>query len=135
MNPVSEDFKDILVAGGLGTFNATSGWGIFVAEQPPDPDTTVTLLDGPGTLQQTMDRAAETFYNNLQIVIRGTSYLTTYVQAKSVQSLFASMNNFTRNGTFYMTIRGVTEPIYLGKDEKNRFQFGVNMETIRKDVS
>ena len=40
--------KDMLVTAGVGTFGASSGWGIYIGQEPTDPKTVVTLFSTGG---------------------------------------------------------------------------------------
>jgi len=144
MNPVCEDIKDKMVTAGLGTFAATSGWGIYIAERPNKPDSTITLYDTGGQAPgYCMDRAKpELRLETFQIIIRATSYLGGYSKMQDIISALdqiapwkvAAVDSADLD-VRYTTILRESEPIYLGKEEDHvRFLWSLNYQAFRKEV-
>ena len=134
MNPVSEDVKDLLVTAGIGTFNATSGWGIFVGFLPDEPDSAIVIYDLMGRNEKNMDRSVKIEYDPIQIRIRGLGYLATYVKAMAIIAALEADIEFVLNGAQYLVFRGTHGPVQGERDAKERLSWIVTAEALRKTV-
>ena len=131
MNPPSEDIKDLLVSAGIGTFAASSGWGIYIAEEPESPDTTITLYDTQG---EAPDPAWLIDYPRFMVRVRGEedSYLATYAKALAVRDELNGIAPQTVNSTPYVGIWAMTDVTFVEFDDNRRPVFTVNFRIVRE---
>ena len=131
MNPASVDLKTLLVSAGLGTFGATSGWGIYISEQPDAPDTTITLWDTGGS---DPNPALALDQPTVMIWVRGPikDYAAGYAKAMAVKNALLGIAAQTINSTPYggATMRG--DIAFLQYDEKSRPLFTLNFHLWRE---
>lgn len=131
MNPVSQDVKDMLEGAGLATFAATSGWGLYVGQQPDQPDDVITVYEGPDA--STADPDNDLYNPTVQVRLRGTDYLATLNKALAVRDeLLKQQLAVTVNGTYYLGFwsQGGLNP--LGRDEQDRVQFTMSFALMRE---
>lgn len=131
MNPASVDVKDVLVAAGVGTFAATSGWAIYIGKAPDKPNTTITLYDyggSPPAPNMLIDEPA------LQVRVRGNpgGYPAAYSKIIEVRDTLHGFVRQTVNGTHYLAIFAAQDPNLLQYDESNRPIFTLNFEITRE---
>ena len=136
MNPCSEVIKDLLVTGGVGTFGATTGWGIFMAEEPVSPDTCITVYDVQAGPPQFF---ADTALNPIegaspQVRVRALGYLAGITKIEACRDAIRLVNTEI-GGVRYLLIRGQGSWLYLGKDERERFLFVQNFQVQRCEIS
>jgi len=139
MNPVSEDIKDKLVELGIGTYAATTGWGIFTVEEPDKPDTAITIYNTPGRAPgyYANRSLAPTHYSNFQVRVRGTTDATTWAKLEEVMDGLSQIGHFDivtgAETMHYANILMTTEPIFLEKDEeRKRFIWVANFIAFRE---
>jgi len=135
MNPPSEDLKNVLVAAGIGTFGATSGWGIFIGKEPDKPNTAITLYDTGG-----YEPNPKWLQDNptVQVRVRGTNYKTTLQKAKDARDALLGIgpNDFPASvTTTYVGIWVSSDVGYIGSDDKNRFIFTFNLRITIEPAS
>ena len=133
MNPQSEDLKDILVNAGVGTFAATSGWGIYISKEPASPDTVITLYDTGGSAPEYLLDGTDMFRPNLQVRVRGEpgGYMEAWSKAKEVVDALARLEPQTINGTFYAGVWQQTDIAILQYDDNDRPILTVNFRIRR----
>jgi len=126
-NPPSEDVKDMLVAG-LGYVFGTN---LFVAVMPPTPNDSVLISDTGGQAQEEYGLEKP----NVQILLRNINYQTGYDAIRNIKyHLHDSRNGETWNGTKYVLIACRSDILYLGQDEKNRYQWSLNFQIFRSGI-
>ena len=137
MNLVSEDIKDMLVSSGLGTFNATSGWGIFVEREPEKEinRTTITIVSSGGPPPERVSNAAVAPLNNsrFQVFVRGTTALTAFAKAVAVNNALDQRTRATVNSAAYKGIFQDSDPFLLVVDGEV-FEYVTNFITKREAV-
>ena len=137
MNPVTEDIKDVLVGSGLGEFAANKKgiWGIFIAEEPSTPDSTITLYDTGGRLMPYHNRVADEA-PNFQVRIRANSYLEANKKMNQVIEEFDRIGRFlsTDELTRYENVLRDGISIPMGKDENERHLRVQNFKAFRRDL-
>lgn len=126
-NPPSEDVKDMLVAG-LGY---TFGTDLFVASLPTTPNDCVLISDTGGQAQEKYGLEKP----NIQILLRNINYQSGYDLIRNIKYyLHESRNGETWNGTRYILIANRSDILYLGQDEKNRYQWSLNFQIFRSGI-
>lgn len=91
MNTPAKDIADVLVAQGLGTLAATSGWAIFVDYEPEKPITAIVVRDTPspapsftangGASQKPLE------YCQFQVTVRAGSYDAAWQKIQAVDAV------------------------------------------------
>jgi len=125
-NAASIDIKDILVDEGIGTFAATTGWGIYVGRMPDDGlDTTITIYD-TGNPDPEIGVAIDK--PTIQILVRGTEwdYPGTNTKCVNIKNVLHRRPTETVNTTIYDGIYLINGPKFLEYDTKNRPVFSLN---------
>ena len=126
-NPPSEDVKDMLVAG-LGYVFGTD---LFIASQPTSPNNCTLVSDTGGQGQEEYGLEKP----NIQIMLRNNSYQSGYDLIRNIKYyLHDARNNETWNGTKYILIACRSDILYLGQDEKNRYQWSLNFQIFRSGI-
>lgn len=126
MTDVCKDIADRLVAVGLGTFAATSGWGIYISREPTTPDTVITIY-GTGSFGEPNPKwrlESRTF----QIRVRGAenAYTAAYAKAEAIKNALLGLGPITLNATNYIGIWMTTNIIFIRYDDNNRPIFSLN---------
>lgn len=128
------DFKDMLVSAGIGTFAASSGWAIYVGQQPDSPDTCITVYDAPG---ESPDPRNNIDYPAPMVRVRGAvgDYVNGYNKAEYIKKALLGKAAATVNGNRYTGIwmRGGIN--HLGFDDKNRPEFTLNFLVAMEPAS
>ena len=123
MNPVSVDIKTVLVAEGIGTFAATSGWCINVGTEIDSPSTMITLYDTPGAPPVvSFDKTKPPFERpGLQIRVRGT-YVAAYTKIQAIMTLLDGdyREHWDSGTTRYEGVFRAGNPSHIGQDDKGR---------------
>ena len=131
-NDVSIDVKDILVTAGVGTFAATTGWGIYISQEPAaPPDTTVTIYTMPVAEPHPRLRIDTT---GVQIRVRGAPkrYEQASVKAEEVKDALLGLPRQTVNNTLYVGVWATTDVIFLRYDENRRPILVSNWRIVRE---
>jgi len=138
MNPVSEQVKDLLVAGGAGTFAGTSGWSIYINDEPTTPDTVITIYDAGGSKPQPF--ADHTLYPvedvEIQLRVRARAFLTVCTKLETCINILEGAGRFDdtegSDSVHYLMLKRSGAPIPLGKDEDERFIITQNFRVLRQ---
>ena len=130
----SIDIKDMLVESGVGAFGATSGWAIYVGEEPPSPDTCITIYDTGGfdpNPKFLLD------FPTIQIRIRGNEngFVDAYNKAQQIKDSLLGRAVEVRNATRYDGIWMTSDITYIGTDDRNRPVFVTNWRIAREPDS
>lgn len=128
-NAPSEDIVDILVAEGIGTAAAQSGWGIYRRKEPDiegvSPNTVVTVYDTGG-----LDPNPKFLLDQPTIMIRvrgnPNEYDLTYTKCEAVKDALLGLVAQSIHGTFYVGIWQQSDIFFIGDDEKDRPVFTLN---------
>jgi len=129
-NPSSIDVKDMLVNSGSG-LGLVFGTNLFIASMPDSPNTCSVLVDTGGREQGQFGYE----YPTLQILHRNTNYQIGYNLLRDIKYyLHHARNNETWNGTRYIDISTRSDILYLGQDDKNRYQFSLNFQIQRSGI-
>ncbi len=121
--------KDLLVAAGIGTFAATSGWGIYINKEPTDPDTVVTVTTSGGTNPNPKWLID---FPSAQVMIRGApnGYVAAQAKAQEVKDALLGLPSQDLNGDRWDSITMAGDIAPLGYDETNRPRFSLNFNLI-----
>lgn len=119
--------KDVLVAGGLGTFNATSGWSLTIGMMPDNKDQCIMLSDTFGTEHPYLDRAITPMRReNVQVQVRCMGYAAMYAKAMDIIDY---LRTNVPSGCLGIHMRN--GPIWLGFDDKQRAIVSINFTVTR----
>ncbi len=126
--------KDLLVTAGVGVFAATSGWGIYVGQQPSDLDTVVTVYNSGGKNADPKFLLQEP---SIQVRIRGAAngYVAAYDKAAEVQDELLGIPSQVVNGDQWDGITAIGDINNLGFDESQRPMFSLNFSLIVEPAS
>jgi hypothetical protein len=134
MNPVSVDIKDVLVAEGIGTFGATSGWRIFIGEMQDSPHTIIAIYDTGGNEQQPLFNGDNLQNPVFDVKVRAGvgAYLAAYNKAVEIDNVLNLISgNAILTARNYEGIFRQTDIFFIGYDENKRPIFGLNYRTKR----
>lgn len=144
MNPVTEDIKDRLVSGGFGVFADTTGnvFGIFISNEPEQPDTSITLYDTggppPGFF---IDKKKPVFTDTFQVRVRSLTYLASSKKLIDINNFLAQIISFKVTGVDsgeldvrYLGITQTTHPLPLEKDNQDRHIWVASFQAFRQEV-
>jgi hypothetical protein len=128
------DIKDELVGAGIGTFGASSGWGIYISLEPNRPHTTVTLYPGGFSLSNPKFLIDDV---TLQIRIRGApnGYQAAMLKALDIRNALLGLPKKIINGTQYTGIWLNTDITLLKYDETERPILITNWRIVREPAS
>lgn len=124
-----QDLAEFLVSKNLGTFNISgSGGSIYLALQPNEPDDCVTLFDtgGTGSVFGLPDSRRA-----VQILVRAKLMNNAYTKAWAIYDEF--ITNIVNDGHFLrfnnrkMIVSATSTPLNIGKDDKGRHEFSLNL--------
>lgn len=123
--PASVNCKDILVTAGIGTFGATSGWGIYISREPDSPHTCVTVYDVGGL---TPDPKWRLDYPSVQVRVRGApnGYIDASTKAQAVKDALLGITPQTINTDNIRGIVAIGDIAFLSYDEQRRPIFTQN---------
>jgi hypothetical protein len=129
MTDIAEGAKDLLVAAGVGTFGAPTGWGIFINKQPTTPDTVITAYASGGldpNPQWLLD------FPSLRVQVRGApgGYVAAQSKAKDVKDALLGLPSQDLNGDRWVSVLMNGDILSLGHDEENRPLFSINFSLI-----
>lgn len=130
----SMDIKDMLVAASIGTFAAKNGWAIYIGEEPPEPDTCITIYDTGGF---DPNPAFLLDFPTIQIRVRGSEsgFVEAFNKMQSIKDELLGRDVEVWNTTRYDGIWMVSDIVYLGTDERNRPLFVTNWRIAREPDS
>lgn len=133
LNPPTLDMRDVLVNAGVGTFAATSGWGIYIGSEPTSPNTVITLYDTGGLSPNPVFLLD---FPTFQVRVRGNpnDYLGAYNKILGVRDVLLGFDSQDINTTRYDGVWQSSEIVSLGTD-KERFIFVANFRVAREPSS
>lgn len=121
--------KDLLVAAGIGTFGAATGWSINIGRMPDSPDTVVLCNVGPGR-----NPLPHLLLNrpSVQVMVRGDNngYAAAYTKMEDVVRALIGMLTTTVQGDVYRSCTQIGDISYLGQDDNTRDLFTANFSFI-----
>ena len=134
MQSPADLLKDILVADGEGVFAATSGWGIYIGDEPDQPDTSITLYDTGG---QAPNPKFALDYPTVQIRIRGSkgAYQAAYDKARTVRASLLGHDSGTIGDTWLVSVTMKGDIMHLGKDQDRRPLVTLNFQLITEPTA
>lgn len=121
--------KDLLVAGGAGTFAATSGWSIHVGKLPATPNTAISVMQTGGLAPNPkwlLD------YPSIQVMVRGAAngYVAARAKAQKVKDILLGIASQDLNGDRLVQINQIGDIASIGFDDSNRPLFTLNFRLI-----
>ena len=136
MNPVSLDIMNLLVEDGKGEFASTKEitWGLFIAEEPPTPNQTVTVYDVMGSADKVYSGGSNHAMRSLfQVRVRGNSYMASFEKIEQCRKALDRRGKFRVSNVDYDNILMDPEPMWLKKDDNQRHIFVINGIAFRQE--
>jgi len=120
VSDVAKDIADRLVTQSIGTFAATSGWGIYISSEPISPDTVITIYNTGGVDEPNPKWRLES--RSFQIRVRGAEngYTAAYSKAEAIKNQLLGLGPITLNLTNYIGIWMTTNILFLRYDDSRR---------------
>lgn len=134
MNNPTVGTKNLLVAAGVGTYGATSGWGIFLGKLPTAPDTAIAITSSSGSPSNPKYLID---YPSVQVLVRGAKngYEAAYDKALAVQNALLGLPSQTVNGDLWVQVNQIGSIAEMGFDDNNRPLVSVNFALIVEPAS
>lgn len=132
MSDVVQDIKDHLESRAGGQFAATSGWGIYISREPPEPDTVITLYPTGSASEPNAKWRLE--HPTFQVRVRGApnGYQLAQAKAESIKHELLGLGSTVINSTLYVGIWMTTDIIFMKYDDNNRPIFVMSYRTWRE---
>lgn len=128
----AEDVAGYLAAQGIGALGAATGWGIFIALEPPSPDTVITVYDTGGM----MGNPDSLYDPTIQVRARGHSYADVYTKLAAVRDLLVVDRTARVIGDWlYTGFWLISDIVKIATDENNREVMTVNFRLMREPTS
>ncbi len=129
MTDVAIGAKDLLVAAGVGAFNASSGWSIHISKLPSKPDTAVSVVrtgGPPGNPRWLLD------FPTVQVMVRGAAngYQAAESKVQAVKDTLLGLPSQDIGGDRWVAVNMLGDPVFLGYDENNRPKWSLNFPLI-----
>lgn len=135
MRDPAEVIKDLLVAAGIGTFAASSGWGIFLGDPPDTPDSVIMVNQTGGLTPYPHLLVNEP---SVQVFVRSArnGYQTARAKIGEVVVTLLGRGDYTdpTSGDKYHSFLQIGEIAYLGRDDNARSLFSANFRLIVEPV-
>ena len=128
MTLVSEDIKDMLVAG-LGYVFGTN---LFISQEPSSPSNCITIFDTSSSPHDLGLTATGYRYDSIQIRVRNKDYTTGMGIAEDIIGSLHGRAQETWNETLYTVIICSSGPAMLDKDDNSRSRIVVNFNLQRR---
>ena len=121
--------KDVLVGAGVGTFAATTGWGIYIAREPPAPDTTITIYNTGGA---DPNPAWLLDFPTVQVRVRGArlGYQAAFAKVVEVKDFLLGRASGLVGTDQLDAVNQSSDILDLGFDDSNRPVIVVNFRLI-----
>jgi len=121
--------KDLLVTAGVGVFNASTGWAIFVNKMPTSPDTVIVVTHFGGANpnpKYSLD------FPSVQCMIRGAPNGDQAAEQKAndVKNALLGIPSQDVAGGRMVSITMAGDISYLGEDENGRSMRSLNFSLI-----
>lgn len=134
MSSPSEGIRDLLVAAGIGTYAATTGWSIHISKQPDKPDTAITIYDSGGRPKNPrwlLD------FPTVQVRVRGlvNGYLAARAKCEDIDNALVGLPSQDLNGDRWTMLTQISAPTFLGYDENQRPEFSMNYQLTIEPAS
>jgi len=134
MASVLEGVRDLLVAGGVGTFGATTGWSIHIGRMVDRPDTAVVIYPSGG---QPANPKWLLDFPSVMVQVRGNAndYASAFAKAEAVKSTLLGLPSQDLNGDRWVAINLAGDINPLGHDDSQRPLFSLNFRLIIEPAS
>lgn len=128
MTTPAEDIATYLSSNGAGTLAATVGWGIFYSTEPAHTNNLITIYDTGGSDWATWnDMTSPT----IQIRVKGRGYSTAFSKAAQCRDLIMKARGFTIGDYRYGGFSMISDVAKIGRDDKDKDIFTVNIQLMR----
>lgn len=129
MSNIAVGAKDLLVTAGVGIFAASSGWGIYIGQEPTLPTTVITLFNTGGRASNPLWLLD---FPSLNARVRGApgGYVAAQQKAKDVKDALLGLPSQDLNGDRWVSVTMIGDINELGFNENNQPQFSLNFALI-----
>jgi len=130
MTDIAVGIKDVLEVASVGTFGATTGWGIFISREPDtDQDTVITIYNTGG--EDPNPRYLLDF-PSVQVRVRGDrgGYQAAHTKAVDIRDALLGLPSQLLNGDQWVAVNEIGSINQLGYDENDRPLFTLNYGLI-----
>lgn len=129
MYDVALSTKDLLVSKGLGVFNSTAAFSLFVGAPPDKPDALV-LINVTGGRPPLPHLALN--YPSIQVMVRGapSGYAAASARMSAICNALLGISTYVLNGDTYRACNQIGDVIYLGQDDNTRPLLSANFRYI-----
>jgi len=124
---VTEDIAIYLASQGLGTRGTT----IFRGYLPPQPVECLGVFAIGGT---TAELVGNIDHPSIQILVRALTYDTAEEKAYDIFNTLHALTETTINGSRYLLVEALQDPISLGQDENGYYLFSINFRIMRENL-
>lgn len=128
---VGDDLCQHLASLSVGTLGTNLFLGVM-----PDKATAITVVEtgGPAPYhdygpEEILDRPS------VQVLVRNAKYRDARTKADEIRDLLDGIANWPINGTRYLSITAMNDPVYLGKTATSQgetHEFSLNFATVRE---
>jgi hypothetical protein len=133
----ADDLATELSDAAVGTLAGTSGWGIYIGQEPdtaPAPDTIITLYDMGGDPPNPKFLFEEP---TVRIRVRGAvqGYAAAYAKCVGIKDALLGLASKTIATTLYVGVFQLSDILFLNTDDKNRPVFSMLFRVAREPAS
>ena len=141
--PVAVDVANLFAETGVGTLYPGTGVGgtkIYVGTMMDKPDLAVALYDSTGIGRQLVNGKLFEKDQTIDVRVRGLDYNDTYDKCEEMVNRlrdWSKVGGFTYEGSRYLGFVGITQPMGMGVDDRERyiwsFSFTAKREYVESD--
>jgi len=124
---VTEDVAIYLESQGLGTRGTT----IFRGYLPPQPVECLGIFATGGAAAELIGNVD---HPSIQILVRASTYDAAEGKAYDVFNAFHALTETVINGSRYLLVEALQDPISLGQDENGYYLFSLNFRMMRENL-
>jgi len=121
MSSPAEELANYLIANGVGTRGASSGWSVNVTTEPTAPDTTVTLYDDGGGNPDTDELDIQKAI--VQVRVRSTKqtgYLAAFAKQEEIRDLLIIPAPLITDNSRFIGVQMIGNIANIGRDDNDR---------------
>jgi len=129
MSTPAQDIR--LILEGASSLGLSFGTDLFVGLMPDSPDECVSIIDTPGT----EPGVGPYYYSSVQVLVRGGvgEYDSAAALGRDIAAVLHEYTGKPDSSTlYYAGIWQLSEPFFIGVDEKNRPLFSTNYRIQRR---
>lgn len=138
--PLLDEVATHLVAQGVGSLGATTGWRIYKGFGYPSTGRAIVLTETPAA-NQMGHQDASLDNKSFQVLVRGptiataNAYSTAVSKGEAIRTAVESIGNEAMGGRYYPVVLLASGPIPLGQDENNQPRLSWNYTALRSKTT